>query len=87
MSCRREEWIRGYEQEGRSSTQRRQISAVLYRDSQTESIDHPRGPDGERYGDHHEDDRKPVDFLQADPQVLGGLVCYWCKSQPYLEKT
>lgn len=60
------------------------MSVFLYRDSQTESIDHPGGPDGERYGNHHEDDRKPVDLLQTDLQVLGSLVCYWCKSQPYL---
>lgn len=59
----------------------------MYRDPQPQGVDHPRGPDGERDGDHHEDQRKPVDLLQTDPQILGRLGGYWGKGQQYLGRT
>lgn len=57
---------------------------VAYRDSQAQRVQHPRGHKADRDRHHHEDQREPVHILQADMEILGGLVCNWCKGQPHL---
>lgn len=54
------------------------------RDPQAERVQHPRGEEADRDGHHHEDQRQPVDILQANVEILGGLARDWCKGQPHL---
>lgn len=58
-----------------------------YRDPKAKRVQQPRGAKAEGYGDHHEDKGQPVDVLQRDPQVLGGLDRHRCKGEPQLGRT